>query len=63
MRKGYVLVTGDIGSGKTTVGRTMIERCGRSAQIVGVLHGHDSSEELLRTRSLAEPGRPCPTPA
>ncbi|MCX5659925.1 MAG: AAA family ATPase [Planctomycetota bacterium] len=48
MRKGYVLVTGDIGSGKTTVGRTMLERCGGSAKIVGVLHGHDEPMVLLR---------------
>lgn len=48
MRKGYVLVTGDIGSGKTTVGRTMIDRCSGSAKIVGILHGHDAPMALLR---------------
>lgn len=48
MRKGYVLVTGHIGSGKTTVGRTMLDRCSGSAKIVGVMHGHDSPLELLK---------------
>lgn len=48
MRKGFVLITGDIGSGKTTVGRTMIERCGDKARIVQLLHGHDDGHGLLR---------------
>ena len=48
MRKGFVLLTGDIGSGKTTVGRTMAERCADKCQIVPVLHGHDTGESLVR---------------
>lgn len=48
MRKGYVLITGDIGSGKTTVGRTMCERCGPHATIVQVMHSHGDSDALLR---------------
>jgi general secretion pathway protein A len=48
MRKGFVLVTGDIGSGKTTVGRTLCERCADQAQIVQVMHGHQDGLELLR---------------
>lgn len=48
MRKGFVLITGDIGSGKTTIGRTMCERCCDEARIVTVLHGHQNPTELLR---------------
>lgn len=57
MRKGIVLVTGQVGSGKTTVGRTMLHRCGDQATIVQLLHGHHSGEELtghvLRTLGVA----------
>ncbi|GAB4192883.1 MAG: hypothetical protein Kow00105_06940 [Phycisphaeraceae bacterium] len=48
MRKGIVLVTGHIGSGKTTVGRTMLERCGKDATIIRLVHGHRSGSELIR---------------
>ncbi len=48
LRKGIVMVTGAIGSGKTTVGRTMVERCGDRATIVPVMHGHHRGAELLR---------------
>jgi len=48
MRKGIVLVTGNIGSGKTTVGRTMLERCGGDATIVPLVHGHTTGPELIR---------------
>ena len=48
MRKGIVLVTGEIGSGKTTVGRTMIQRCGDKATIIQLVHGHSKGVELLR---------------
>lgn len=47
MRKGIVLVTGDIGSGKTTVGRTMLQRCGNDATIVQLVHGHKTGLELI----------------
>jgi general secretion pathway protein A len=48
MRKGIVLVTGNIGSGKTTVGRTMLQRCGGDATIVPLVHGHATGAELIR---------------
>ncbi len=48
MRKGFVLITGDIGSGKTTVGRTMCQRAGESAPIVQIGWGHASREALIR---------------
>lgn len=57
MRKGIVLVTGNIGSGKTTVGRTMLQRCGQDATIIRLVHGHRSGPELIRhvLRSLQVP--------
>jgi general secretion pathway protein A len=48
MRKGFVLITGEIGSGKTTVGRTMCHRCGDEARIVLVTHGHQDGTGLIR---------------
>jgi general secretion pathway protein A len=48
MRKGFVLVTGGVGSGKTTVGRTLCDRCGHLASIVQVIHGHRKGVHLLR---------------
>lgn len=47
-RKGIVLITGDVGSGKTTVGRTMLHRCRDQATVVQVVHGHGEGVELLR---------------
>ncbi|MEE9211263.1 MAG: AAA family ATPase [Phycisphaeraceae bacterium] len=48
MRKGIVLVTGDIGSGKTTVCRALSKQCKNTATVVQVLHGHVTGFELLR---------------
>jgi general secretion pathway protein A len=48
MRKGYVCVTGPVGTGKTTVGRTMISRCADNSRIVPILHGHEDGKQLLR---------------
>lgn len=48
MRKGLVLITGDIGSGKTTVGRTMCQRCGADASIVHLGWGHQDRDGLIR---------------
>lgn len=48
MRKGFVMITGEIGSGKTTVGRTMCQRCGNKATLVQVLHGHQQRQGLVR---------------
>lgn len=48
LRKGFALVTGDIGSGKTTVGRLMCERIGDRAEIVRITHGHETPGALLR---------------
>lgn len=48
MRKGIVMVTGPVGSGKTTVGRTMLQRCHDQATLVQVVHGHGSGNELIK---------------
>lgn len=60
MRKGIVLVTGPIGSGKTTVGRSMLQRCREHATIVQLVHGHRSGTELLAhaLRALRVPMQP-----
>jgi len=47
MRKGIVLITGPIGSGKTTVSRTMLRRCGDSATVIQLAHGHRTADELI----------------
>jgi len=47
MRKGIVVITGDIGSGKTTIGRAMCDRCNDHATIVRLFHGHRTADELL----------------
>lgn len=47
LRKGIVLVTGDIGSGKTTVARAMLKRCSKDATLVQLAHGHRTADELL----------------
>ena len=54
MRKGIVLITGDIGTGKTTVGRAMLKQFESSCTIAQILHGHQTGNELLRhiARSL-----------
>ncbi|MEM1213945.1 MAG: AAA family ATPase [Planctomycetota bacterium] len=47
LRKGPVLVTGSIGSGKTTIGQAIIQRCRASANILQLVHGHGQPQELL----------------
>ena len=48
LRKGIVLVTGDVGSGKTTVGRVMCDNCGDRATIVHVISRRHNGEDLLK---------------
>ncbi len=59
MRKGIVLITGDIGSGKTTISTTMQHRLREVACTYVVRHGLASSRELLaqlcRTMQLNVP--------
>jgi general secretion pathway protein A len=46
---GFVLLTGEIGSGKTTLCRAFIEQAPRRCNIALVLHPRQQPEELLRT--------------
>lgn len=59
-RKGFVMVTGDVGMGKTMVGHMMAQRCQDAASVHHIMHGHRSGDELLRQvlRSLQIP---CPS--
>jgi general secretion pathway protein A len=59
LRKGFALITGPVGAGKTTVGRTMCERCNDQATIVHMLHGHEDGRELTHQllRALSLPVR------
>ena len=48
LRKGFALITGDVGTGKTTVGHVMRHRCGQDAGIVDVTYGHTQRDGMLR---------------
>ena len=48
-RKGFVVITGEIGSGKTTVCRTLLNRLDRHTQIALVTNTHLSGKDLLMT--------------
>jgi len=56
-RKGFVMVTGDVGMGKTMVGHMTAQRCRDVASIHRIMHGHRGGDELLRQvlRSLQIP--------
>lgn len=60
MRKGIVLVTGAIGSGKTTVGQVMCQKCAERATIVQIIPRHNNGVDLLRQvlRSVNVPHDP-----
>ncbi|MBX2852648.1 MAG: AAA family ATPase [Phycisphaeraceae bacterium] len=60
MRKGIVLITGPIGAGKTTVSRAMLRRCGDSATVIQLAHGHRTADELI-THMLHRLGLPDAT--
>lgn len=48
-RKGFVVITGEIGSGKTTVCRTLLNKLDRHTQIALVTNTHLNSRDLLMT--------------
>ncbi len=48
-RNGFVVITGEIGSGKTTVCRTLINRLDKATRIALVLNTHLGKKELLTT--------------
>ncbi len=47
-RKSVVVITGDLGAGKTTVTRTVTHRCGGDAMLVPLFFGITHRHELLR---------------
>ncbi len=47
-RRGFALITGDIGSGKTTLSRTLIHRLGSDARTAMVNNTRVSSHQLLK---------------
>ena len=48
-RKGFVVITGEIGSGKTTVCRTLLNKLDRHTQIALITNTHLNSKDLLMT--------------
>ena len=48
-RKGFILVTGEVGTGKTTLCRALIAEIEKAAEVGFILNSFLSAEELLRT--------------
>src|SRR5437879_1216609 len=46
-RKGFVVITGDIGSGKTTVCRTLLNQLDPKTKTALITHTHMSGKDLL----------------
>src|SRR5260370_6867136 len=59
-REGFVVVTGDIGTGKTTVCRALLEKIERTTFTALVLNPFLSEEDLLK-RILQDSGAVPPT--
>jgi general secretion pathway protein A len=48
-RKGFVVITGEIGSGKTTVCRTLLNKLDKNTQVALITNTHVNSKDLLMT--------------
>lgn len=48
-RKGFIVITGEIGSGKTTVCRTLLNKLDKQTEIALVTNTHLNSKDLLMT--------------
>ncbi len=48
-RKGFVVITGEIGAGKTTVCRTLLNKLNKHTQVALVTNTHLNSKDLLMT--------------
>ncbi|MBU0477510.1 AAA family ATPase [bacterium] len=48
-RKGFVVITGEIGSGKTTVCRALLNRLGPNTKVSLIINTHISAKDLLIT--------------
>jgi len=48
-RKGFIVITGEIGSGKTTVSRALINKLDKNTEIALITNTHVSGKDLLMT--------------
>lgn len=48
-RKGFVVITGEIGSGKTTICRTLLNRLSPNTKVSLILNTHMNAKELIST--------------
>src|SRR5256885_9691992 len=48
-RKGFIVITGEIGSGKTTVCRTLLNKLDKNTEIALITNSHLNSKDLLVT--------------
>jgi len=48
-RKGFIVITGEIGSGKTTVSRALINKLNRNTEVALITNTHLNSKDLLLT--------------
>lgn len=46
-RKGFVVITGEIGAGKTTVSRTLLNRINESTKVALITNSHITQKELI----------------
>ena len=47
-RKGFISITGEVGTGKTTLVHTLLVKLDRQVKAVFIFHTHISFEELLK---------------
>src|SRR5476649_1120700 len=48
-RKGFIVITGEIGSGKTTVSRALINKLDKNTELALITNTHVNSKDLLMT--------------
>ncbi|MEE8581839.1 MAG: AAA family ATPase [Myxococcota bacterium] len=56
--EGFIAVTGEVGTGKTTICRTLLERLGSETSVAFLFNPSESASELLRSIAV-EFGLPC----